>query len=93
MNPQNDQNLETMGKSFYEFLASAGNLIPFLFAIMSLVICIKTGINIWRLVDRGDAMNAHSADQSIFHQVLAFGFGALLGISAVVTYALSSIWV
>lgn len=89
----NDQNLETMGKSFYEFLASGANLIPLIFSIMGLAICIKTGINIWRLVDRGDAMNAHSADQSIFHQLLAFGFGALLGISAVVTYALSSIWV
>lgn len=88
----NSQNLETMGQSFYEFLSAAGNLIPVLFALLSLVICIKTGVNIWRLVDRGDAMNSHSEDQSVFHQVLAFGFGGLLGISAVVTYALSSMW-
>jgi hypothetical protein len=81
-----------MGQSFYEFLSAAGNLIPVLFALLSLVICIKTGVNIWRLVDRGDAMNSHSEDQSVFHQVLAFGFGGLLGISAVVTYALSSMW-
>ena len=91
MNP-NNQNLETMGQSFYQFLASAGNLIPVIFALLSLVICVKTGVNIWRLVDRGDAMTSHSEDQSIFHQCLAFGFGALLGISAVVTYALSSMW-
>ena len=87
----NSQNLETMGKSFYEFLASAGNLVPLLFALLSLVICFKTLINIWRLTSR-EEMTSVDPEQSLFHQWVAFGFGGLLGISAVVTYALSSMW-
>ncbi|MCT6838603.1 hypothetical protein G3A56_27795 (plasmid) [Rhizobium oryzihabitans] len=91
MNP-NNQNLETMGQSFYEFLASAGNLIPVIFALLSLVICLKTGVNIWLMVQsENDGFTGHG-EQTVYGQVIAFVFGALLGISAVVTYALSSMW-
>jgi hypothetical protein len=88
-----DQNLETMARSFYEFLASAANLVPMIFALLSLVICLKTGLNIWRMVQsEGDSFTGQGGDQTMVGQVSAFVFGALLGISAVVTYALSSMW-
>ena len=87
----NSQNLETMGQSFYEFLSAAGNLIPVLFALLSLVICIKTGVGVPWLTSR-EEMTSFDPEQSLFHQWVAFGFGGLLGISAVVTYALSSMW-
>jgi hypothetical protein len=88
-----DQNLETMARSFYEFLASAANLVPMIFTLLSLVICLKTGVNIWRMVQsESDSFTGQGTDQTMVGQVSAFVFGALLGISTVVTYALSSMW-
>lgn len=89
---ESNQNLETMATSFYEFLASAGNLIPMLFALLSLVICLKTGVNIWRMVQSENDGVTGQGEQTVYGQLAAFVFGALLGISAVVTYALSSMW-
>ncbi|NSX94394.1 hypothetical protein [Agrobacterium tumefaciens] len=83
------KNLETSATAFYEFLAAAANLVPIIFALVSLVICLKTGMNIWRMV-QSEAFSP--TEQTMAGQVTAFCLGALLGISAVVTYALSSIW-
>lgn len=84
-----NKTLETMGNSFYEFLASAANLISMLFSLIGVIVCIKTGTEIWRQVQREGYA---PADQLMMGQLIGFAFGALLEVLSVVTYALSGRW-
>jgi len=76
-------------RSFYVFLNDFANVVPVIFALMSLVMCIYTGHNIWKMVqNEGDGIGG----QGMAGQIAGFILAALLGISVVVTYALSNIW-
>lgn len=81
--------LELGAKSFYEFLAAAGNIIPYAFALLSLIMCIYTGRNIYRMVQRE---GYGPSEENMTGQIIGFIFGALLGITTIVTYAISGIW-
>ncbi|GAA5666095.1 hypothetical protein Brsp07_04604 [Brucella sp. NBRC 14130] len=81
--------LEDGASAFYTFLSDMANIMPIAFGFISLAVCCYTGYNIWYMVQNE---HSRSGNGTLYGNVVGFGFGALLGITTVVTYALSRMW-
>lgn len=82
--------LEDGASAFYTFLSDMANIMPIAFSFISLVVCCYTGYNIWKTVHY--ETTERGAGANLYAQVAGFAFGAFLGITTVVTYALSRMW-
>lgn len=90
MGSGSEQSLADGAKSFYEALASFGGLIPMVFAAASIAGCAYTGMKIWTRVN--DDHNQAGTTGEMIGLYVGFVLFALLGISAVVVYWVSSLW-